>query len=81
MGLGIPVVCSPHVGDTSEIVDETKSGITLESLTPESYRKAVLEMEAFPNKSKAAIREGAYRYFDLKTGIKKYRSIYTKLAV
>lgn len=79
MGLGIPVVCSPNVGDTTQIVRDAACGISLPSLTESSYESAVSDMKAFLPKDKAAIRKEAWHYFDLQDGIAKYCKVYQKL--
>ena len=78
MGLGIPVVCSPNVGDTTEIVNDTASGVSLNTLSIDEYRRVVSEMEEFPYEDKASIRAGAHQYFDLHSGIEKYHAAYSQ---
>lgn len=78
MGLGIPAVCSPNVGDTSEIVTEARAGMALQDLDRDTYRVAVKSMEEFPGEP-AHIRCSAFRYFDLEDGIRHYISVYHKL--
>lgn len=79
MGLGIPCICSPNIGDTTEIVRESDSGIALESLDPSEYRNALEGIRDTQFAEKERIRENAWKYFDLNDGISKYVGVYNQL--
>lgn len=78
MGLGVPSICSPNIGDTTRIIEETHAGCVIQSLDTASFQKVIDEL----NKSdfnKAAIRKKAFLYFDVEEGIKKYIDVYQKV--
>jgi len=79
MGVGIPSICSPNVGDTSDIVISCESGVVLKGLNAAGYRHAVKQIEQLLEKDPESIREGAFRYFDLSDGIEKYSAVYSKI--
>ncbi len=79
LGLGVPFICSPNIGDTSEIALDTKSGTTIRSFTQTAYKEAIEKVMEFSGSSKAEIRKGAFKYFDLLSGIEKYKLVYSKL--
>jgi glycosyltransferase involved in cell wall biosynthesis len=74
MGMGIPVICN-DIGDTGKIIEETQSGILVADFSESAYSKAIENIPSF-SKSKEEIRESAFQYFDLKTGINEYKYLY-----
>ncbi len=78
MGMGIPVICNDGVGDTGVIVDRYNSGITVSGFTNPAYTQAV---ESIAGKAfdPVQIRQGAFDYFSLDEGAKKYLAIYQRI--
>lgn len=78
MGMGIPVVCNAHVGDTETIVTESAGGVVMQDFAAEATT-AALEycLTAVPDK--ARIRHYGSDYYGLAHGIEKYRRIYAFL--
>ncbi len=79
MGLGIPSVCSPNIGDTSAIIEKTNAGITIKNFTDSSIKAAIQQMEVVMQTDKTHIRNGAKQVFNLSDGIEKYYSVYNLL--
>jgi glycosyltransferase involved in cell wall biosynthesis len=78
MGMGIPVVCN-DIGDTGNIIAETKTGMVVNEFDKTSLNRAVKKIEELEQLSKEHIRNCAARYFDLQNGGKKYLDLYTSL--
>lgn len=78
MAMGIPIICNDKVGDTAEIIRETKAGIVLEAFNEESYHNAIDELNAM-HFDKKQIRKKAEKYFLLSSGVALYSSIYNKI--
>jgi len=78
MGMGIPVVCNDGVGDTGDLVEKYKSGIAIKDFTTEDYTSAVKRI-GNGSFDRAHIREGAFEYFSLSEGVKKYAGIYESI--
>lgn len=76
MAMGIPIICNEGVGDTDLIVQESKSGITINKLTETSFSKLDFKHKNFDAEH---IREQAKHYLSLEEGVKKYARIYSKL--
>jgi glycosyltransferase involved in cell wall biosynthesis len=74
MGLGIPVICN-NIGDTGKIVAETASGIIVNDLNEEGYKKAIDQFLKTDFK-KEYIRKKAHEHFDLQNAINQYQYIY-----
>jgi glycosyltransferase involved in cell wall biosynthesis len=78
MGMGVPVICNDGVGDTGEIVEKYKSGIAIKNFDDGDYKNAVAGIGEYV-KDAQHIREGAFDYFSLGEGVKKYLSVYQQI--
>lgn len=78
MRLGIPIICNDKVGDTSFIINKYKAGIILTSFNEESYSETVSKL-LDTSFEKETIINGAFDFYNLQTGIKKYERIYNTL--
>ena len=79
LGLGVPFICSPNIGDTSIIAKATNSGVTITDYSEDAYDKAIDEIIPLTRQDKSTIREGAFKYFNLDDGISEYSHVYNKL--
>ena len=79
LGLGVPFICSTNIGDTSLIAKQTNAGVTILEFSQKAYDKAIDEVFELSKQDKSTIRNGAFKYFDLKDGISKYSQVYSKL--
>jgi glycosyltransferase involved in cell wall biosynthesis len=75
MGMGIPVVCN-DIGDTGNIIKETKTGIVANEFDKTSLEAAVKEIQQLEQLNKEHIRNSAARFFDLEIGAGKYLGLY-----
>ena len=75
MALGIPAICNDGVGDTSKIVSEYSSGITIEAVDTHGFAAAIDSIDKMKFDSKK-IRKGALDYFSLGKGISAYENVY-----
>jgi glycosyltransferase involved in cell wall biosynthesis len=76
MGMGIPLICNNGVGDVDDIVNSTQTGVTIALPTPYSPEftgNIVEQLKAIP---RATIRDKAFKYYALNSGINKYGEIY-----
>jgi glycosyltransferase involved in cell wall biosynthesis len=78
MGMGIPVICN-DIGDTGNIIEETKTGVVVKNFTDNDYDKAIEQLEDLLKIPKEFIRKAAFEYFDLKRGAEKYAALYSKI--
>lgn len=78
MGMGIPVICN-DIGDTGNIIRNTKTGVLVDSFGEESLQEAVKAVPAIESLEKSAIRSAAYALFDLEAGVQKYLSVYQSI--
>lgn len=79
---GIPIITNRGVGDVAEQVEEDVVGAVVEDFSPESYTKALLEIERLRQSDglKTACEQSAKKRFDLKkVGGEKYRAFYLRL--
>jgi glycosyltransferase involved in cell wall biosynthesis len=75
MGMGIPVVCN-DIGDTGNIIKETKTGMVVNEFDKIFLEGAVKEIQQLEQLDKEHIRNCAARYFDLEVGAGKYLGLY-----
>lgn len=78
MGMGIPVICN-DIGDTGNIIAKTRTGIVVNNFSDESIHLALSRFEIIGHADKAAIRQSAKEYFDLKTGVERYLNLYKSI--
>ena len=75
MGMGIPVVCNAHVGDTESIVNGSGGGTVMPDFGPEATEKAVTYcLTQQPDRD--AIRRYGIRYYGLEGGVNEFARIY-----
>lgn len=75
MGMGIPVVCNAHVGDTESIVTESGGGVVLTDFGPDATSAAVAYcLTQRPDRER--IRRYGKEYYGLQQGVEAYRRIY-----
>lgn len=78
MGMGVPLICNNGVGDVSSILNDTKSGYSIDHFSLDEYER-VVEL-IFKNEIKQEdILNGAVKYYSLEKGIEKYISVYNSL--
>jgi glycosyltransferase involved in cell wall biosynthesis len=78
MGMGIPVICN-DIGDTGKIVATTTSGIIVNEFNKEAYSKAADKLTMMNTELSSCIREGAFQYYDLHSGVRNYLEVYKKV--
>jgi glycosyltransferase involved in cell wall biosynthesis len=79
MGMGIPLICNDHVGDTGDIVRDTECGWVINDFNEQEYAKAIEKINSLLMIDRDKIRQGAAKYYSLEKGIEKYASVYEKL--
>lgn len=79
LAVGMPIVASGGVGDVAEIIAELGCGASVETFDPDSYRRALDQVDACAA-SPADRRERARALFDVELGIGRYDKIYRTLA-
>jgi glycosyltransferase involved in cell wall biosynthesis len=79
LSIGIPVICNSNVGDVDHIINKSNTGIVIKNFTIESYLQAIDAMEEYQEVDIAQRAESVRDFFDLKTGVERYASVYQKL--
>lgn len=81
MSMGIPIVCNSGIGDTEEIIKESKTGYVCTEFNSDNYENAVKALLGFPNtvEEKARIRSQAIAQFSLNEGANRYYNMYENL--
>ena len=74
-GMGIPVICNP-IGDLNENFLHGVPIILVDSLSPESIKKAVNDFDTSIKESKKRSRDFALLHFSLDKGVSMYETIY-----
>jgi len=78
MGMGIPVICN-SIGDTEYIIKKTGAGLLLNAFDDQTISKQLLNMDIIESMPEDQIRKGAFEFFDLQTGIEKYKELYNSI--
>jgi glycosyltransferase involved in cell wall biosynthesis len=78
MAMGLPLICN-DIGDTGNIVKDSKSGYVLDSLSEAEYQKVSNRMVTDLH-AKASIRAAAVQHYNIKDGISSYSLVYDMIA-
>ncbi len=80
MAMGIPAITNKFIGDTENILKESKAGIIIEGFNEECYLEIIDSIIKNKNYFDAEeIRKGASKYYELSKGAEKYLSIYNSI--
>ena len=81
MAMGIPVITNRGAGDVAEIITKYDSGMVLKELNDNEFHKAAtfISSESFTNKN--CIRHAAKEFYDLKSAVEKYKTIYDQICI
>jgi len=75
----LPLVCNAGVGDTAEIVAESRAGAVLDQFNEAAYQSVSGALPQLLQKDKASIRAGAEQFYSLAEGVRRYRAVYAHL--
>lgn len=78
MAMGKPSIANSNVGDVEAIINDSKSGVVLNSFSEAEIENKVLEMLNF-NGNNHEISEFAEKQFSLSSAVAKYQSIYSSI--
>ncbi len=78
MGMGVPVICN-NIGDTGNIIEETKTGIMIKEFVATEYERQIQKMKEVLEIPKEYIRQTAFKYFDLESGVAGYLKVYKRI--
>ena len=78
LAVGLPVIANTGVGDVAAVLQQCAGGVAVERFDDETYRSAIKALERL-EKSPEGIRLRARRWFDLRSGIELYDSIYRRM--
>jgi len=76
LSMGLPIICNDGIGDTSEIITGTNSGIVIRAFNRAAYQEAVNQIDNIIQISKDTIRKAAVDLFSLESGGERYNAIY-----
>jgi glycosyltransferase involved in cell wall biosynthesis len=80
MSMGIPIITNKGIGDTEEILKAANAGYVVNAFNEQEYEIVVAQMSEFVSEDiKAQIIQGAFDYFSLEEGVKKYATVYKSL--
>ena len=80
MAMGVPIICNYGVGDSSEIVEKTKSGWVVKEFNITEYTEIINKIDKeLSTKNKSKIILHSKLLFDLQVGVQTYENIYKKI--
>ena len=80
MSMGVPIVCNTNVGDTTEIIQQTGSGVVIAEFNSQCYYVVCSELEALLSIPAKTIRNGAEKHFSLEEGVRAYQYVYENMS-
>jgi glycosyltransferase involved in cell wall biosynthesis len=79
LSMGVPVICNSNVGDVQHIVETSNTGIVIDNFNENAFEDAISKMDNYLNVDITERAKTVNDFFDLKTGVEKYTSVYKKL--
>ena len=79
MSMGIPMICNKGVGDVDMIIEDTQAGIAIGGFAESDYQYASSQIDRLISMDKEHIKQGAYKYYSLTEGVKRYKAVYDSL--
>lgn len=79
MSMGVPVICNDGIGDTTDIILQSKAGAVIMQFTPEAYTGIINSVDKLCELNREHIRQAAIRLFALEKGGDIYNKIYLHL--
>jgi len=78
MAMGIPVICN-NIGDTGNIVNNTGTGIIVDTFSNDSFQEVVNKIGDMEKIDKEYVRDCGKKTFDLHSGVEKYLREYNRI--
>ncbi len=79
MGRGIPIITNSGIGDSDQIISDSKSGIIINEFSTEEYLRIINQIDLLLETDKSTIKKAAENYFSLEKGVQLYADVYKKL--
>ena len=82
LACGVPVVTTPRIGDSEELVRETGTGVVTADLSPEGLEKALDELDALRRGGRSLVsrcRQAAEERLSLPDAVSAWAALYEEL--
>ena len=76
---GLPVIANSGVGDVDQIIEESGCGILVYDFSKEEFIRVIREFESKLSELKSNCIQAANKYFNLKTAVETYETVYSLL--
>jgi glycosyltransferase involved in cell wall biosynthesis len=79
---GVPVIINPGIGDTEELVRDSRVGVIVERFDADCYKRAATDILTMLQKDKGLSERcinTARKYLSVEEGVSKYYSLYNEL--
>jgi hypothetical protein len=76
MSMGIPILCNAQVGDTSEIIQKTRTGAVVQSFSALDFEFVIEQIPQLLSIPPQQIRDAAIHHFSLDVGVSSYDEVY-----
>jgi glycosyltransferase involved in cell wall biosynthesis len=81
MAMGVPVICN-DIGDSGHIIRDTGAGAVVAAFTDAAFENVIVnELPQLEQQPRSAIRQSAFKYYDLADGVQQYRAVYAKMGL
>jgi hypothetical protein len=79
LGLGIPIITNSGIGDSSELLGNSGTGLLLSSFDTKTYTKIIEQFSLLLAVDKAKMIDLACTHFSLDKGVAAYQAVYDKI--
>jgi glycosyltransferase involved in cell wall biosynthesis len=76
MAMGIPIITNSQIGDSDQIISDSRAGLLIQNFTCEEYYRIINEIDVLLSTDKSKIRASSKHYFSLEKGIESYNNVY-----
>lgn len=79
MGMGIPIITNSGIGDSDQIISDSKAGLIINEFSKGEYIRIISQIDVLLEIDKITIKKAAENYFSLEKGVILYADVYKKL--
>ena len=79
LGLGIPIITNPGIGDSSDIIENSGTGLIVTAFQKEIYTEIIKQFSLLLSIDKKKMITVSRQHFSIERGIELYQSVYTKV--
>ncbi|HET6225926.1 MAG TPA: glycosyltransferase [Bacteroidia bacterium] len=79
LALGIPIITNTGIGDSTEILEKSGTGLLISAFNPNNYNQIINQFSLLLSIDKQKMIDVSEKYFSLEKGVELYQSVYSSI--